>query len=365
MTARKNRGSLHCVTVLALAIMGAFNSAAADEPKKVSLEWLGATASIDPLYAYVSVAKEMGYLTTPGMAIDLQVTPMNGVTLAPVVAGRAPIGFTTAESVLFPLADGQDPGIVFFFNLNREPIFPTVVLPDSPIKTIGDLKGKTIGTQALAGGPMPYVKGVMKSLGFDPDRDVEFVAVGSGPGALTELQRGNVQALVLAETQIASYENLGAKFRYLPQEAYTKVYVGGGLFTRRDYLASHKPELCTFGQAMAKGLEFLLANPEAAVRIHWKWYPETKPKGVDDAVALQQTLHILEARSPKYDPRTHGIDKYAVYVPQEWAAVVKALGLDAKIPADKVNQLYSNELVDCINDFDREKIREQARNFKL
>lgn len=346
-----------------LLIAGA--SAIADEPKKVSLEWLGATASIDPLYAYVSIAKEMGYLKTPAMEIDLQVTPMNGVTVAPVAAGRAPIGYTNAESVLFPLADGQDPGITFFFNLNREPIFPAAVLPASPIKTLSDLKGKVIGTQSLAGGPIPYIKGVMKSLGFDPNKDLEFSAVGSGPGALTELQRGNIDALILAETQLASYENLGAKFRYLPQEAYTKVYVSGGLFVRRDYLPSHKPELCAFGQAMAKGLEFLLANEEAAVRLHWKWYPETKPKGVDDAVALQQTMHILQARSPKYDPRTHGIDKYAIYIPEEWNAVVKALGLEAKIPADKIQTLYSNELVGCINDFDRDKIRAEARAFKL
>jgi len=353
------------VAAAALAMLGAGAACARAEPKKVELEWLGATASIDPLYAYVSIAKEMGYLKTPSMEISLQVTPMNGVTVAPVAAGRAPIGYTNAESVLFPLADGQDPGITFFFNLNREPIFPTVVLPDSAIRSIADLKGKVIGTQALAGGPIPYIKGVMKSLGFDPDKDIEFSAVGAGPGALTELQRGNVAALILAETQIASYENLGAKFRYLPQEAYTKVYVSGGLFVRRDYLPSHKAELCTFGQGIAKGLEFLLANEEAAVRLHWKYYPETKPKGVDDSVALQQTLHILRARSAKYDPRTHGIDKYAVYIPEEWQAVVKALGLDAKIPPAKIAQLYSNDLVDCINNFDREKIRAEARNFKM
>jgi len=35
-------------------------------------------------------------------------------------------------------------------------------------------------------------------------------------------------------------------------------------------------------------------------------------------------------------------------VPDEWIAVVKALGLDAKIPAAKISPLYSNELVDCM-----------------
>lgn len=353
-------------TAVALAFLVATGiGARAEAPRQVPLEWLGATASIDPLYAYVPVAKEMGYLKTPQIEIELQVTPMNGVTIPPVVAGRAPIGYNSAEAVIFPLAEGQGPDIVFFFNLNRSPIFLAAVQPQSPVKTIPDLKGKTVGVQTLGAGGAPYIAGVFKSLGLDPKRDVEFSAVGVGSGALAELQRGNVDALALADTQFAAYENLGTQFRYLPQEDYTKVYVTGGLFVRRDYLAPHRAELCTFGRGIAMGIEFLLANPEAAVRLHWKYYPETKPKGVDEAVALQQTLHILKARMDKYDPRRQTIDKYAVYRDEEWAGLVKTLGLDAKLPADKVRALYTNDLVDCINDFDRDTVRAQARAFKM
>ncbi len=334
-------------------------------PKTVALEWLGATASIDPLYSYVPIAEEMGYLKSDEIAIDLTVTPMNGITIPPVVAGRAPIGYAAAEQVIGPAANGQDPGISFFFNLNRAPIFPVVVLPQSPIKTIRDLKGTTVGTQALAGGPIPYIKGVFRSLGLDPEKDVEFSAVGVGSGALAELQRGSVQSLVQADTVVAALENLGAAFRYLPQEDYTKVYVTGGLFARRDYIAAHKAELCTFGRGIAKGLEFLITNPEAGIRLYWKYYPEAKPKGVDDAQAMAQTAHILNARIGKYDPKRQRIDKYAVYSDDEWQAVVKALGLEAKLPEDKLKTLYTNELVSCINDFDRAQVDAEARAFKM
>lgn len=219
--------------------------------------------------------------------------------------------------------------------------------------------------QTLGSGGAPYIEGVFRSLGLDPKKDVEFSAVGVGAGALAELQRGNVAALALADTQLAAYENLGTKFRYLPQEDYTKLYTTGGLFVRRDYLSAHRAELCTFGRGIAMGIEFLLANPEAAVRLHWKYYPETKPKGVDEATALKQTSHILQARMTKYDPRRQKIDKYAAYRQEEWMGMVKSLGLEAKVPEAKVRTLYTNDLVGCINDFDRAKVQAQAHDFKM
>ena len=44
------RGPIAAIVTAALWL-GALQPSIAQEPKKVSLEWLGATASIDPLYA--------------------------------------------------------------------------------------------------------------------------------------------------------------------------------------------------------------------------------------------------------------------------------------------------------------------------
>jgi ABC-type nitrate/sulfonate/bicarbonate transport system substrate-binding protein len=131
----------------------ALSASRAEAQRTVALEWLGASATIDPLYSYVPIAKEMGYLTSNGIAIDLTVTPMNGITIPPVVAGRAPVGYGAAEQLIGPAADGQDPGLTFFFNLNREPIFNVVVLPQSPIKTFRDLKGTTVGSRLSSAAP--------------------------------------------------------------------------------------------------------------------------------------------------------------------------------------------------------------------
>ena len=49
----------------------------------------------------------------------------------------------------------------------------------------------------------------------------------------------------------------------------------------------------------AKGTVFAIANPEAAIRILWEIYPQTKSTGKDEATALRDDLITLEARAQK------------------------------------------------------------------
>src|SRR6202023_33646 len=68
------------------------------------------------------------------------------------------------------------------------------VKDDSPIKTIADLKGKTIGISVIGGGtPGPFAMLVKKN-GVDPDKDIKLVEVGF---AVSEdaLRQGRVDAV--------------------------------------------------------------------------------------------------------------------------------------------------------------------------
>jgi NitT/TauT family transport system substrate-binding protein len=49
---------------------------------------------------------------------------------------------------------------------------------------------------------------------------------------------------------------------------------------------------------------FAIANPEAAIRILWEVYPQTKPTGKGQATALRGDLITLEARASswRYEP---------------------------------------------------------------
>ncbi len=329
------------------------------------LRWALGAPQIDPLLAQTSVAKEMGYFAEGG--IDVEVTPLGGGgrSVPLVASGRSEIGYIGAETMILNASRGRDPGIVLIFNQNRDPMFRWVVLPDSPIETIQEVKGETIGTLSLAAAGTSYAKGVLMSLGIDPENDVEFVAVGTGPSSTALLQKGQIAALIQSDTILAAMEQVGAEYRYLPDTEYAESYFQGGLFVRRDYLKTNRKEVCSYVRGIAKGVEFTFENPEAAIRIHWKIYPESKPRGMSEEEALKFSLAVLRSRMYKWDPSDELVKKHGAYSHEEWMKIVELMGLKGKVTDQMVQSLYTNEVVDCANDFDPQEVREQARNYRL
>jgi len=353
---------LGLICVLGLNLGCAQEKQSVESPRTL-LRWALGAPQIDPLLSQTSVAKELGYFEEGG--IEVEVTPLGGgARSVPLVAsGQAEIGYIGAEPMIFNAVERKDAGIVLIFNQNRDPLFRWVVLPESPIQSIQDVPGKSVGTLSLASSGTFYAKGELMSLGIDPEDDVEFVASGTGPSSVALLNRGDIDVLVQADTILAAMELNGAVFRYLPTTEYTDAYFQGGLFVRRDYLRTHRNEVCAYVRGISKGVEFVLENPEAAIYIHWKIYPESKPRGISEEEALKFSLGVLKSRMEKWDPSDEVVQKHGAYSYEEWMKIVQQMGLSESVDEAMIRALYSNELVDCANDFDKEEIRKQARNY--
>ncbi len=350
---------------LGVLLLGCAQETGPVEDSLTVLRWALGAPQIDPLLSQTSVAKELGYFEEGG--IEVEVTPLGGgARSVPLVAsGQAEIGYIGAEPMILNAAENKDAGIVLIFNQNRDPLFRWVVLPESSIQSIQDVRGASVGTLSLASSGTYYAKGELMSLGIDPESDIEFVASGTGPSSVALLDRGNIDVLVQADTILAAMELNGAVFRYLPTTPYTDAYFQGGLFVRREYLETHREEVCAYVQGISKGVEFVLENPEAAIRIHWKIYPESKPRGVSEEEALRFSLGVLRSRMDKWDPADELVQEHGAYSHEEWMKIVQQVGLGESVDDQMVRSLYSNEVVDCANDFDAEAIREQARNYVI
>jgi NitT/TauT family transport system substrate-binding protein len=113
-------------------------------------------------------------------------------------------------------------------------------------------------------------------------------------------------------------------------------------------------------RGIAKAVHFGLNNPDAAVRIHWKLYPQSKPQGTDEAKLLSDSRRVFMSRFADYE--LHDTKKYGESLAKQWddlAGLMKEQGL---LPADlDVKQAYTNEFVDQINDWDRGRIEAQAK----
>ena len=55
---------------------------------------------------------------------------------------------------------------------------------------------------------------------------------------------------------------------------------------------------------------FAITNPEAAIRILWEVFPQTKATGKDEATALRDDIKTLEARIKNWKLEAGGVTKW-------------------------------------------------------
>ncbi len=118
-------------------------------------------------------------------------------------------------------------------------------------------------------------------------------------------------------------------------------------------------------QGYAKGTIFAMANPEAAIRILWEVFPQTKATGKTEEEALKDDIKTLEARARNWPPAAGGVTKWGENSETNYGAYVDFLVkngvLKEKVPA---GDLITNELIDDINKFDAAAIATMAKGYK-
>jgi NitT/TauT family transport system substrate-binding protein len=89
-------------------------------------------------------------------------------------------------------------------------------------------------------------------------------------------------------------------------------------------------------------------------------FPATKPSGVAEEEAFRQGLHILQVRS-EFLEKEEG-EKWGEFPPQAVADLVQFMAENGEIePGLDPEDLYTNQFVDEINDFDHDSIPAQAK----
>jgi NitT/TauT family transport system substrate-binding protein len=309
-----------------------------------------------------SVPEMLGYWKDAGL--DVTVTPFNGGTGATqlVISGNAEFTMASPEALLVGRQEGAD--IKGVYNHTREPIYTLAVLKGSPVQKIEDLKGKTIGVVSLASGGAIVAKAMLRGVGLDPEKDVRWLPVGLGPQTVNALNAKQVDALAIWDWAYAILENSGFEFRHFVTPGTSKLLslmlIENGAFLRANPAASTK-----FAQGIAKGVVFALADPEAAVRIHWAKYPASKPTNMPEDQAMREAVHVVKARLAKYILEGRVDPRYGAFTPDEWTST-QSFFLNVGFINKKIDvtDYFTNELVDGVNRFDKAAIVKQAEAYK-
>jgi NitT/TauT family transport system substrate-binding protein len=252
------------------------------------------TTNLNVGYPWLTLPLSLDYWKQEGY--DVEVLPVGASlqALQQMVAGNADFAQLNSSVVIQANVVNDVPARVVMNNGVID--WSLSVLQDGPVKTVQDLKGKTIGVFSLATGGIAFMKSYLRQNGMDPEKDVNLVAVGLGAPPVEALRTGKVQALLFWASAQATFENAGLKLRYLIGPDWRK-FPDFTLSTLQKTIDADPAMVEAIARGAAKASVFVFANPDCARRLHWARFPNTKPSGADEATLVKWDLNNQKAQT--------------------------------------------------------------------
>ena len=133
----------------------------------------------------------------------------------------------------------------------------------------------------------------------------------------------------------------------------------------QEKLQKDRAQAVALGKGYAMGTVFAMANPQAAVKILYEVYPQTKPTGKSDEEAIRDDVKTLLARAEHWRLEAGGVKRWGESSIKDFDAyldfLLKWKVIDAKVPA---SDFVTNELVEDMNRFDAAQIAAQAKAYR-
>lgn len=354
------------LVLAAMLALGAVQASAQDKPlKKVRLA-VG-TSILNVGYPMITLPVTLGYWKAEGY--DVEVLPVGASlqALQQMVAGNAEFGQVNASVIVQANSKNDLPARVVMANGVID--WAIAVDADGPIKSIKDLKGKTIGVFSLATGGIAYFNNLLRANGLDPAKDVELVPLGLGAPPVEAMRSKKVQGLLYWAAAVATFENAGLKLKKLIGDDWRQ-YPDYSLSVMQSLLDKDPAMVTAIARGVAKATVYALANPDCARKLHWERYPSTKPSGADEATLIKWDLNAQQAQLDTLaDGFKLGGGKLWGYAnPASYDRLVKFM-LDAKM-IDKAVTAQSMIVnipgfFEKINDFDVKAIEADAKACKV
>jgi NitT/TauT family transport system substrate-binding protein len=249
-----------------------------------------------------------------------------------------------------PIYTGYAGGIRLKFFLARVVRYTYVlgVPDDSPIRTLADFRGATIGVHILGAGSAGKVAvdSMMAYAGLH-EGDYALAAVGYEDDALAAVTSKRVAATAFPAYELIPFALAGHTLRVFPHPLLADI-CNAGYAASPATIASKADALGRFARAIVRAAIFAHTDPATAARHVLAASPE--PFDAGDAERKAREIALWDAL-PGADPN----DRRIGYVPLEgidlYGKILAEHGLLAHVPP--ASELVTNEFVDFANDFAR------------
>ncbi len=276
--------------LLALTSPALTSPAMAQDKLTVLLDWF-----VNPDHAPIVIAKEKGLFARHGLDVTLIEPADPSAPPRLVAAGQGDVAVTYQPSYIAQLHEALP--VVRIGTLIATPLNTLIVPADGPVKTLADLKGRTIGYSA-SGFEDVMLAAMLKSVGLTT-KDVTLVNVNF---ALTAaIMSSRVDAIVggYRNFELTELEIAGRRGRaFFPEEHGVPPYDELIYITRQDKAGD--PRMRRFLAAIEEATLSLLNDPDGG----WRTFVKAHPK-LDDRLNRQawiDTLPRFQAAPAAVDP---------------------------------------------------------------
>src|SRR5262249_41314227 len=147
------------------------------------------------------------------------------------------------------------------------------VKPGSPITSLSQLEGKTVGVDVLSDSSAATFKALLSANGVDPSK-VKILATGVGAASGQALDSGKVDALFYYDVGSGTFLQSGIKLRFVTVDGKPPFLAVSGILAvaNSDEYAKDKAKFQAFARCTTEGDIFVKANPAAAAYIMLKMF---------------------------------------------------------------------------------------------
>ncbi|QWF21760.1 ABC transporter substrate-binding protein [Nocardioides sp. LMS-CY] len=263
-------------------------SASEGSSMEVQMAWL---PNVQGAGEYVAEAK--GFYEDAGLEVHLTPGGPNANPVQLVAAGKAEVGVTYAPTLM--LARNEDIPVKAFGAAMQKAPLAYFSLESEKIRSVADLKGKTIGIQV---GGEALLESMLQNNGMQLS-DVKTVTIGADFTPLTQGQVDVLSAWEINLEQIAPAESFGLSKLMLFENGtrfQSNYYVATD-----DTLSGDTADLTAFVQASAKGWAYAFEHPEETVDILMDINP-----ALNRDLQLEQLTEYLPDYVMSGEATTHG-----------------------------------------------------------
>jgi NitT/TauT family transport system substrate-binding protein len=208
------------------------------------------------------VGRQRGFFREQNLDVKLLLT-RSEVDRAALASGN--IDYTLrAGSTFVSAARGLPVKIVLLGTMR--PFWGLVVRPE--VKTVAELKGKSMGVPGLLGSQQISAKFILKQHGLDPERDVIYRVVDTGT-RIAAMLSGTIDSSMMDYGEAFRAKKVG--FKMIVNAADAHGLLAGGLGVNVRKMREQPDQVRRVLRAMVQALRYLQENPEGTQQVMMSW----------------------------------------------------------------------------------------------